>query len=312
MSFGARAILRPMTLKNKLCLLTVAVVVTFPATAFAQDGGITSSTPLWVSLVAILVGYASHAYNTGEIFGQKTLPKAWLPYVGALATFGTAFLTALPSGATLSKSVLEVAALSGLQALVAMAFGVVGHVAQTAHKSSRGVAAMNGSGSTSTTVPPTSPSNDVAKSVPPAAVLLLIVLATQNQACIDSAPIVPETAANQSQIQTCQSTAELHNGVVIGDFALGGAGTALASAAAFATDTNTKNTLAYVGIGTGAAVIVGTAIAGYTSSNFANSNCSSVVGALPSVTKPAPTAAPTTAPVPANNTTTVTVAPVGK
>ena len=89
-------------------------------------------------------------------------------------------------------------------------------------------------------------------------------LALQNQACISSAAIVPETAANTNQINTCQSTASLHNGFVIGDFALGGASTGLASAAAFATDTNTKNALAYVGIGTGAALIVGTAIAGYT------------------------------------------------
>ena len=62
---------------------------------------------------------------------------------------------------------------------------------------------------------------------PPAAVLVLMFLALQNQACIfiSSAAIVPETAANTNQINTCQSTASLHNGFVIGDFALGGAST---------------------------------------------------------------------------------------
>ena len=92
-----------MTLKKKnlkLCLLVVAIVVTFPATAFAQGTSDTTvTTPLWVSLVAILVGYLTHAYQTGEVFGKKTLPKTYVPYVGALATFGTAFLAALPQGA---------------------------------------------------------------------------------------------------------------------------------------------------------------------------------------------------------------------
>jgi hypothetical protein len=291
-----------MTLKKKnlkLCLLVVAVVVTFPATAFAQGTSDTTvTTPLWVSLVAILVGYLTHAYQTGEVFGQKTLPKIYVPYVGALATFGTAFLAALPQGATITKAVLETAALAGLQAFVPMALGVAGHVAQTANKSSRGVAAT---AAKNLSMPSSTPGANDNKSVPPAAaVLVLMFLALQNQACISSAAIVPETAANTNQINTCQSTASLHNGFVIGDFALGGASTGLASAAAFATDTNTKNALAYVGIGTGAALIVGTAIAGYTSSNFANSNCSSVVGALPSITKPTP------------ETTTVTVTGGGK
>jgi hypothetical protein len=290
-----------MTLKKKnlkLCLLVVAIVVAFPATAHAQ-GALPDAvtTPLWVSLVAILVGYASHAYNTGEIFGQKTLPKAWLPYVGALATFGTAFLTALPSGATLSKSVLEVAALSGLQALVAMAFGVVGHVAQTAHKSSRGVAALGGNGSTSTTVPSASPpANDVVgKSVPPAAALLAMVLAIHQMACISSAAIVPVTPVNQPQITSCQSTATTHDLSVIGDFVFGAAGTTLGSISAVESNQNTKTDLAVAAAGAAGVVIVGTALAAFTASNFANSNCSSVVGPLPLSSKPA------------NDTTTVTV-----
>jgi hypothetical protein len=290
-----------MTLKKKnlkLCLLVVAIVVTFPATAFAQSSSPPDSTPFWILIPGLVVGYATQAYQTGTLFGKKTLPKPYIPYVGALATFGTAFLATLPQGAIITKAVLEAAALAGLQALVAMAFGVVGHVAQTANKSSRGVAAT---AAKNLSMPSSTPGANDNKSVPPAAaVLVLMFLALQNQACISSAAIVPETAANTNQINTCQSTASLHNGFVIGDFALGGASTGLASAAAFATDTNTKNALAYVGIGTGAALIVGTAIAGYTSSNFANSNCSSVVGALPSITKPAP------------GTTTVTVTKDGK
>jgi hypothetical protein len=288
-----------MTLKKnlKLCLLAVAVVVAYPATALAQGSPPDAvTTPLWVSLVAILVGYCVHAHQTGELFGQKTLPKAWLPYAGILATFGTAFLAALPSGGTISKSALEVAALAGLQAFVPMAIGVAGHVAQTAHKSSRGVAAMGGNGSTSTTVPPASPpANDIAKSVPPAAALLAMVLAIHQMACISSAPIVPETSANQSQIQTCQSTAELHNGVVISGFVLTGSTAGLAGVAAAEPDSNAtvKTALSVAGAIVGGIAIADAAVAAFTNSNFQNSQCSNVVGPLPttlSPTTPSPSA----------------------
>jgi hypothetical protein len=287
----------------KLCLLVAVVVAVFPATAFAQ-GSVPDavSTPLWVSLIALLVGYLTHAYQTGEVFGKKTLPKTYIPYVGAVATFGTAFLAALPQGVTLSKTVLEAASIAGLQAFIPMALGVAGHVAQTAHKSSRGVAAMGLSGSSATpTIPP---ANDN-KSVPPppaVAVLLLIILALKNQACISSAPTVPVTAANSSQISSCQNTAETHDLAVIGDFVFGGVGTTLGSISAAESNTNTKTALAIAAAGSAGVLIVGTAIAGLTASNFANSNCSSVVGPLPLSTKP----------IPPNNTTTVTVTGAGK
>lgn len=277
-----------MTLKKKnlkLCLLVVAIVVTFPATAFAQGTSDTTvTTPLWVSLVAILVGYLTHAWNTGTLFGKKTLPKPYIPYVGALATFGTAFLATLPQGATITKAVLETAALAGLQALVAMAFGVVGHVAQTANKSSRGVAAT---AAKNLSMPSSTPGANDNKSVPPAAaVLVLMFLALQNQACISSAPLVPVTSVNQAQVTACQNTATLHNGVVIGDFALSAGAAGVASGAILATDSGTKNTLSGVGIGLAGGLAIGTAIAELTASNFQNSQCAAVVGPLP--TAPAP------------------------
>ena len=75
-------------------------VVTFPRNAASAQGpsGRAVATPLWVSLVAILVGYLTHAWNTGTLFGKKTLPKPYIPYVGALATFGTAFPSYTSSG----------------------------------------------------------------------------------------------------------------------------------------------------------------------------------------------------------------------
>ena len=279
-----------MTLKKKnlkLCLLMVAIVVTFPATAFAQGTSDTTvTTPLWVSLVAILVGYLTHAWNTGTLFGKKTLPKPYIPYVGALATFGTAFLATLPQGATITKAVLETAALAGLQAFVPMALGVAGHVAQTANKSSRGVAAT---AAKNLSMPSSTPGANDNKSVPPAAaVLVLMFLALQNQACISSAAIVPVTPANQSQISTCQSTAELHNGVVISGFVLTGSTAGLAGVAAAEPDSNAtaKTAISVAGAIVGGIAIADAAVAAFTNSNFQNSQCSNVVGPLPTTLSP--------------------------
>jgi hypothetical protein len=106
--------------------------------------------------------------------------------------------------------------------------------------------------------------------------------------CISSAPLVPETAANAQQIQTCEQTALAHNDVVIGDFTLGGLGAASGAAAAIVGGSNTGLS---TGLAVGAAVAAalatgGTGLAAFTASNFANSQCSSVVGPLPASAKP--------------------------
>jgi orotate phosphoribosyltransferase-like protein len=111
--------------------------------------------------------------------------------------------------------------------------------------------------------------------------ILILALAALLSGCISSAPIVPVTAANSSAISTCQSDATLHNDVVIGDFVVGGAASGLSAAAAGIADTNTKTDFAIAASAVAALTIAGAAIAGYTATNFANSNCSSVVGALP-------------------------------
>ncbi len=115
-------------------------------------------------------------------------------------------------------------------------------------------------------------------------------LAVLLSGCLTSAPIVPVTPANQAQVTSCQSTASFHDGIVIGDFAFGGIGAGLATAAAAVTDSSTKTGLAVAGAGVGGLLIAGTALAELTASNFANSQCSSVVGSLP--TSPAPAAGP--------------------
>jgi hypothetical protein len=115
--------------------------------------------------------------------------------------------------------------------------------------------------------------------------------------CISSSPIVPVTPANQAQVASCQATASLHDDVIIGDFVVGGAGAGMAGVAALEKDTNTKTGLAIGAAIAGAVEMVGVAIAGFTASNFANGNCSSVVGALPMK------------PLPNDTTTTVTRSP---
>jgi hypothetical protein len=117
--------------------------------------------------------------------------------------------------------------------------------------------------------------------------MLFFVVAVACAGCLSSAPVVPVTAANQAQISTCENTATLHDGAIIGDFVFGGIGTGLGSAAALVTDSNTKTGLGVGGAIAGAGVVVGTAIAGLTASNFANSQCSEVVGPLPTVATPA-------------------------
>ena len=111
--------------------------------------------------------------------------------------------------------------------------------------------------------------------------------------CLSSAPIVPVTPANTAQISSCESTASQHDGYVIGDFVVGGVSAGLAAAAAAVSDTNTKTGL---GVGAAGAAAVGVtlaALAELTASNFANSQCPTVVGSLP--TAPTPSASSTPA-----------------
>lgn len=99
--------------------------------------------------------------------------------------------------------------------------------------------------------------------------------------CISTAPVVPVTPENQAKVSTCQGIASLHNGVVIGDFAIGGVGSGLAGVAAGVTDTRTKNDLAIGAAIAGALGMIGTAVAGFTAASFASSNCTTVVAPLP-------------------------------
>lgn len=121
------------------------------------------------------------------------------------------------------------------------------------------------------------------------AVFLLLAFASSTSACISSAPVVPVTPANQPQVSSCQNTAGWHNGAVVGDFVFGGAGAILGGAGALVTDQGQKTGLAVGAAVAGGLTAIGTAIAGFTAKNFANSHCTEVVGDLPLGVK-APTA----------------------
>jgi hypothetical protein len=120
-----------------------------------------------------------------------------------------------------------------------------------------------------------------------AALGVVLLFAVGLSACLASAPIVAVTPSNSAQISVCQSTASLHDGIVVGDFVVGGASAGLAGVAAVVTDTNTKTTMGAVAAGVAAVGVVGAALAELTASNFTNSNCGSVVGALPAAHAPA-------------------------
>lgn len=114
--------------------------------------------------------------------------------------------------------------------------------------------------------------------------------------CISSAPIIPETPANQAQIQSCQTTATIHNDLVVGGFVLGAGSSALAGSSAAITDSTAQRDVAVAATVLGALAVADAAIVAWSASNFANGNCSSVVGPL----------APAAVATPGGTTVTVT------
>jgi len=120
--------------------------------------------------------------------------------------------------------------------------------------------------------------------VPPLPLLALFLLTS----CITSSPTVTPTPANANQIASCQATASLHNGIVIGDMVVGGGATTLgAVAAALPSDqTSTKTDLAITTAALAGVTTIGAGVAALTASNFSNSHCTDVVAPLPM--KPGP------------------------
>jgi hypothetical protein len=119
-------------------------------------------------------------------------------------------------------------------------------------------------------------------------VYLITFLVGGNGGCISSAPIVPVTPANSAQVSACQNIASVHNGIVVGDFVIGGSAIVIPTVAAALPSTNTtaKTDLAVTSAIVGGVTAIGAGLGAFYATDFANQNCSSVVGVLP----PAPSA----------------------
>ena len=249
---------RPFALLLALSMSLLVFLLTTSALGAGGAGGASPTTPttttMVITLLAVLAGYITQAVNTGSFLGLVTVPKPLLPWLSLVGLALAAFVSSMVSGQTLFASIV-----AALLSLTGTTVGVTVQQHTTAHLTSRGQAAIK------------------AAAVKVAGTLLLLALA----GCLYSAPIVPVTPANQAQVASCQQTAVFHDGDVIVDFGLGGISSALAGSAAAVSDQNTKTDLAVVSASVAALVVVGAAIAELTASNFANSNCSSVVGPLP-------------------------------
>jgi hypothetical protein len=110
------------------------------------------------------------------------------------------------------------------------------------------------------------------------------VLLSLTSGCLSSAPIVSVTPQNTTQISSCESSATVHNVAALTGIGLGVIGTGLGSVAAVETDSNVKTGLAAGGAVSAALAGGAAAVTALAAENFANSQCSSVVGPLP--TKP--------------------------
>jgi hypothetical protein len=137
-------------MKMKTFLMGSVLMLAFmamPSIALAQDATTPqSSSDYLIAGLAAVAGFLTMAWNTGTIFGKKTLPKPWLPYVGAAATFLGAMDLALPKGVSITKGILFMAAVAGIKALAGNAGGAAFHSMLTAHRTSRGAAATVAAG----------------------------------------------------------------------------------------------------------------------------------------------------------------------
>jgi len=99
--------------------------------------------------------------------------------------------------------------------------------------------------------------------------------------CLSSAPIVPQTPDNAAQIASCESTATTHNAIQLGDFVLTGGAAGLGAVGALVSDQQGKTDMAITATALGGAAVIASGLVAWTASNFANSQCPSVVGPLP-------------------------------
>ncbi len=79
---------------------------------------------LIISLVSILVGFASNAVQTGSFLGIETVPRAWLPYLTLLVTFFTAALQSIAGASPVTGTAVLQAVIAGFTALTGTTVGI--------------------------------------------------------------------------------------------------------------------------------------------------------------------------------------------
>jgi hypothetical protein len=229
-----------------------------------------------VSFLSLVGGFV-----TAEVNNTAT-PKKWLSALTVAAAFLAAGSGSLVQCGSLASACVWAALAAGGFALLNALGGFAAHAHFRAGTQRPGRAALVTPAETSDAKrrsqrPPTAARVRGVAPVLAAAVLL----AAPCSGCLADAPIVPITPANQAQVTTCENTAALHNGFVIGDFTLTGAGGALGAVGALEPGSQAKTGLAIGATIAGAGAILASSVVALSSSNFANNHCSDVVGPLP-------------------------------
>jgi hypothetical protein len=227
-----------------------------------------------VSLLSLVGGFV-----TAEVNNTST-PKKWLSALTVAAAFLTAGSGSLVQCGSLASTCVWAALAAGGFALLNALGGFAAHAHFRAGTQRPGRAAL--------VTPAETPDAKRSQQPPTAArvrgvalALAAALLAALCSGCLADAPIVPVTPANQAQVTTCENTAGLHNGFVIGDFTLTGAGGALGAVGALEPSSQAKTGLAIGATIAGAGAILASSVVALSSSNFANNHCSDVVGPLP-------------------------------
>ena len=114
-----------------------------------------------------------------------------------------------------------------------------------------------------------------------ALIATVLIVGTTICGCLD-APIVPVTPANAQQVSQCQGAASLHNGLVFGDYVVGGGGavTGVVSAALPASDVSAKTDLAIAGAVAAGVATLGAGFAALESHAYAADKCSALIEPL--------------------------------
>jgi hypothetical protein len=107
---------------------------------------------------------------------------------------------------------------------------------------------------------------------------------------LSATPTVPVTPANAAQVSSCESTATGHNLGAIGALTLAGGSAVVGVVDSQESSAKTQQTLGWVTAGIAALAAVDTMFTSIESANYAQSQCSSLLGPLPVATPQKPAA----------------------